>query len=62
MLSIYQQHDIEEINTENRMKKYIERGFNVKLHPQFDEIDTFIKTTLLSKKYADIDNYIDSVK
>ena len=38
--------------TQKRMNKYIERGFDIKFHPQYDEIDNFIQKTLKSKKYT----------
>ena len=35
-----------------RMNKYIERGFDIKFHPKYEEIDNFIKEMLKSKKYV----------
>jgi hypothetical protein len=40
------------ILTAKRMDKYIARGFNIRYHLQYDEIDNFIKETLKSKKYV----------
>jgi hypothetical protein len=58
MLSVYPQDDeLEEILTIKRMNKYIERGFDIKLHSCYNEIDIFIKDTLKSYKYASEDKY-----
>ena len=52
MLNVYQQIEKDEDeNTKNRMNKYIERGFDIKLHPQYDYINKFINSTLKLKKY-----------
>ena len=52
MLSVYQQDERdEEENTKNRMNKYLERGFDIKLHPEYDKINIFIINTLKLKKY-----------
>jgi hypothetical protein len=52
MLTIYEHSSINDDKiTKCRMQKYIERGFNIKLHPQYDEIDKFIVDTLKLKKY-----------
>ncbi len=52
MVSVYERDNkLEDIQTKTRMKKYIERGFDIKLHPQYDEIDNFIINTLSSNKY-----------
>lgn len=33
----------------NRLKKYKERGFNVQLHPKYDEIKTFIEEKMITQ-------------
>jgi hypothetical protein len=49
----YENYEKDEcILTQIRMDKYIERGFDIKYHPQYEEIDNFIKETLKSKKYV----------
>lgn len=62
MLAIYPHNFNEHKNTltETRMKKYIERGFNIKPHPDYDEIDNFIKNILKSNKYSNNIKYIDN--
>ncbi len=58
MLHVYPQDDNEEGTlTMNRMHKYIERGFDVKQHPKYTEIEKFVRDTLKSNKYS-IDNGI----
>lgn len=58
MLSMYPDEDYRDeflegrILTAKRMDKYISRGFNIRYHLQYDEIDNFIKETLKSKKYV----------
>lgn len=52
MLTVYEQEEKnEEEATKNRMKKYLGRGFNIKLHPQYDEINDFVINILKLKKY-----------
>ena len=43
------------------MQKYINRGFNIQLHPRYDEIDQHVQTTLSSKKYIK-ENYEYNIK
>jgi len=53
MLTIYE-HDDENENeeaTKKRMGKYLERGFDIKLHPEYDKINIFVINILKSKKY-----------
>ena len=53
MLHVYPQDDNDEgILTINRMNKYIERGFDVKQHPKYNEIEKFVRNTLKSNKYS----------
>lgn len=52
MESVYERDNkMESFLTELRMGKYYIRGFDIKLHPDYDEIDNFIKDTLASNKY-----------
>ena len=52
MESVYPRDDERaDISTKNRMMKYKERGFDIKLHPHYDEINYFIKNTLKINKY-----------
>ncbi len=56
MLHVYPQDDNEEKTlTMTRMSKYIERGFDIKTHPKYNEIEEFVSNTLKSNKYS-IDN------
>jgi hypothetical protein len=41
-------------NTEDRVIKYKNRGFNIKYHPKYDEIKLHIKETLENNKYCKI--------
>jgi len=53
MLQVYEQDNNHEKKISiDRMNKYIERGFDIKHHPKYNEIDEFIKTTLSSNKYS----------
>lgn len=52
MESVYPRDDERAaISTKNRMMKYKERGFDIKLHPHYDVINDFIKDTLKLNKY-----------
>lgn len=52
MESVYERNNItESLLTENRMEKYISRGFDIKLHPDYTEINNFIEDILASNKY-----------
>jgi hypothetical protein len=52
MDSVYPRDDEREnIMTNIRMEKYIKRGFDIKFHPHYDEIDNFIKDELKLNKY-----------
>jgi len=56
MESVYPRDDERaDISTKNRMMKYKERGFDIKFHPHYDEINDFIKDTLKLDKYNTID-------
>lgn len=41
-------------NTEDRINKYINRGFDIKYHPKYDEIKLHIKETLENNKYCKV--------
>jgi len=56
MLHVYPQDNNEEGTlTMKRMDKYIERGFDIKQHPKYKEIEEFVRNTLKSNKYS-LDN------
>jgi hypothetical protein len=52
MLTVYEQQEKdEEEATKKRRDKYLERGFNIDYHPEYDKINTFIIDMLKLKKY-----------
>lgn len=46
------QDDYENMNTKDRINKYINRGFDIKYHPKYDEIKLYIRETLENNKYC----------
>jgi hypothetical protein len=52
MLSVYEPDEkYDNKCTEKRMEKYLERGFDIKFHPKYDEINKIVFDTLKLKKY-----------
>ncbi len=65
MLNVYpEQTDSINLVTDNRMQKYIKKGFKIQRHSKFDEINQYIKYIIDANKYSDgnrhyLINYID---
>jgi hypothetical protein len=52
MFTIYEYDDEETKDVfKERMKKYLERGFNIEIHPEYDKIDKYVIDILKLKKY-----------
>lgn len=47
-------------NTENRVNKYINRGFDVKYHPKYDEIKLYIQEKLENNKHCKVHTCLSS--
>ena len=64
MESVYYRNDeLEESATKQRIQKYTDRGFDIKYHPKYNEINNKIKDTILTNKYYnDIDNHYHNIR
>jgi len=69
MLSVYEPNEeYDNKCTERRMGKYLEREFDIKLHPKYDEINETVFETLKLKKYnfghqnCKFDRYMEGIR
>ena len=62
MVSVYPiDKETEEIDTDIRMQKYIDRGFDIQRHPKYHKIDHDVQNILISNKYS-TGNYQYNIK